>query len=105
MADDPRLLAARSEYGYTDRIDRAMTDEPEAVTAEEQRQLTRYAALSAAAEARADWRTRRARIAAELEAVAAQGYARGLGSELRLVERQLLKLDTLVARSVADLGL
>jgi hypothetical protein len=31
--DRPRLLAARSEYGYTDRPDRSLRDEPEAVAA------------------------------------------------------------------------
>ena len=41
-----RLLALRSELGYTERIDRALPDEPEAVSPEEQRQITRAARRS-----------------------------------------------------------
>lgn len=36
MSDAPRLLAARSEYGYTDHPSLALGMEPEAVSAEEQ---------------------------------------------------------------------
>jgi hypothetical protein len=104
MSELPRLLAARSEYGYTDRPDRAMRDEPEAVSADAQRQMTRQAALGAAAEARADWHERQARIKAELALVAGQAYARGLSPELRVLERQLLKLDGMIGRNLANLG-
>jgi hypothetical protein len=41
MSDLVRLLALRSEVGYTDRIDRALPDEPEAVSSDEQRRQTR----------------------------------------------------------------
>jgi hypothetical protein len=100
----PRLLAAKSEYGYTDRIDRAMRDEPEAVSAEEQRLLTRRATLVAVYEARLHWDASRIRIRAELASVADQGYAHDLGPELRLMERQLQKLELLVSRKLADLS-
>jgi hypothetical protein len=41
--DKPRLLAARSEHGYTDRVGEALRDEPEAVPADEQRRQTQEA--------------------------------------------------------------
>jgi hypothetical protein len=41
--DPPRLLALYSELGYTDRIDRALPDEPEAVSAAEQQRQTQLA--------------------------------------------------------------
>ena len=43
MPDLVRLLALRSELGYTDRIDRALPDEPEAVSSDEQRRQTHAA--------------------------------------------------------------
>ena len=39
----PRLLHQRSHYGYTDRPSQALRQEPEAVSADEQRKLTRRA--------------------------------------------------------------
>lgn len=41
--DKPRLLAAHSEYGYTDDPHRAMPGEPEAVSYDEQQRITRHA--------------------------------------------------------------
>jgi hypothetical protein len=44
QAGDPvRLLAARSEHGYTDNRFMALPDEPEAVSPAEQRRLTQLA--------------------------------------------------------------
>lgn len=42
----PRLLHQRSQFGYTDRYVEAMSDEPEAVPADYQRELTRRAQRS-----------------------------------------------------------
>jgi hypothetical protein len=100
----PRLLAARSEFGYTDRVDRALQEEPEAVPPDYQREITRRAALDAKARARADYYDRRRRIAQELAAISRQSYARGLGSDVRLVERQLAKLDKTMAHVLANLA-
>lgn len=105
MSPEPapaRLLAARSEFGYTDRMDRALRDEPEAVSPEEQRRLTRQAGLDAQERARSDWLQRRARLALELDALSRQPYTKTLGSELRLVERQLAKFDRLVCSHLAN---
>lgn len=90
-ADALRLLAARSEHGYTDRLDRALPDEPEAVSADWQRDLTRRAARAHANRVRAEWEERRSRIAAELEGV--RSFARELDEDVRLMQRQLDKLD------------
>jgi len=97
-----RLLAARSEFGYTDRMDRALRDEPEAVSPAEQRRLTRQSGLNAQERARTDWLSRRHRLHAELEELSRQPYTKGLGSELRLMERHLAKLDRLVGPELAN---
>lgn len=88
-----RLLAARSEHGYTDRLDRALPEEPEAVSADCQRQLTARAARSAEARARADWQEHVDRLRAELEGVRRLPYGRELAPELRLLQRGLDQLD------------
>jgi len=92
-AESARLLAAQSEYGYTDRMDRALRDEPEAVSPEEQRRQTSMAQAHAQAIAKADWEARRDRLRGELADLQEQAYTRLLGSELRLMERHLAKLD------------
>lgn len=101
MREPARLLAARSEFGYTDRTDRAMRDEPEAVSSEEQRRQTKQAASQAQQEAKADWASRRGRLRAELAELAAQPYTKTLGSELRVMERQLAKLDNIIGHHLA----
>lgn len=45
VTDEPRLLAARSELGYVTHTHQALPDEPEAVSADEQRRITRDAQL------------------------------------------------------------
>jgi hypothetical protein len=100
VTEPARLLAARSEFGYTDRMDKALRDEPEAVSSEEQRRLTRQASLEAQARARQDWGARYQRLRLELADLHAQPYSKGLGSELRLMERQLAKLDRLVGLAI-----
>jgi len=95
-----RLLAARSEFGYTDRMDRALRDEPEAVSPAEQRRLTKQAGLDAQARARQDWDGHYQRLRLELADLHGQAYAKALGSELRLMERHLAKLDRLVRLAI-----
>ncbi len=92
MSELLRLLAARSEHGYTDRLAHALREEPEAVSADEQQQLTRAAARSAKARTRSDWQARRDRIAAELDAVRTLSYARDVAPELRVAEQALARL-------------
>jgi nitrate/nitrite-specific signal transduction histidine kinase len=61
MNEQLRLLAARSEHGYTDRIAEALIHEPEAVPADYQQHITR------SAQADADHRRRQERAAAQAE--------------------------------------
>jgi hypothetical protein len=99
---EARLLAAKSEFGYTERIDRALKDEPEAVSPEEQRRQTRAAARGAADRAKLDWAVRHDHLQAELTELSRQPYARGLSPELRLMTRQLAKLDKLIGTALAN---
>jgi len=85
----PRLLHQRSQFGYTASSAEAMTAEPEAVSADEQRRLTRrahnaeHARDVARAEAACD------AIAAALDQLAA---ARTVESNVRAMRRQLAQL-------------
>jgi hypothetical protein len=55
VEDKPRLLARRSEYGYTDRAQSALPAEPEAVPADYQRHLTAQAHRRAENLVRREW--------------------------------------------------
>ena len=87
-----RLLAVRSEHGYTDRLDRALPEEPEAVSAEEQRQLTARAARAASDRSRSEWEARHEEIATALDGLAALPFARELQPEVRAMRAQLDRL-------------
>jgi hypothetical protein len=89
-SDPPRLLPLRSELGYTDRLDRAMRDEPEAVPADVQEQQS--------TKARRDWIERRRQAWIETRAVvvpALDAFAdvvandRGMLREVRALRRGL----------------
>jgi hypothetical protein len=92
--DAPRLLAAQSQHGYTDRIDRALREEPEAVSLPYQRRLSELAHR----------RDQQRRIVASTAAsdaidVALDGLLRAVGGDHRVSSRARL-----VRRSVAALG-
>lgn len=91
--DRPRLLAARSEHGYVDRPNLALPEEPEAVSAEEQRRQSEQGHR----------RDRQRRIAAYTSAastistalddfVAAVGADSRVVSQVRVVRRQVAAL-------------
>jgi hypothetical protein len=88
---EPRLLARRSELGYTPRTAQALNGEPEAVSAGEQGELTRQAAHRADERERALWRNRRDVIAGQLEH-AHRELDRSIASDLRVIERQLERI-------------
>jgi hypothetical protein len=100
VPDEIRLLARNSTFehatlgvGYTDRIGRALHDEPEAISVEAQDDLA-LRAQRAAREAQLDeWRERRAAVARELEWLYSQRLRRDVRSQLRTVQRQLDRLD------------
>ena len=94
--DPPRLLAARSQFAYTDRLDQAMHDEPEAVSASEQRHLTELGHRRDRERRLAAWRTTRSVITA-----APTGYQpfadAPTKSDLRVLSRVCEKIDRRLA--------
>jgi hypothetical protein len=89
-ADAIRLLALRSEHGYTERVDRALPDEPEAVSAAEQRYQTRQAARLKAERERETWRKARSSILLAIESVHVEV---DVESELRAMRRACERVD------------
>jgi hypothetical protein len=87
-----RLLHRRSELGYTDRPDLALYQEPEAVSADEQRRLTAEARLRADEREREAWRRFREIVMPELAEVT-RVLGNGLASDLRVLARQLERID------------
>jgi hypothetical protein len=96
-----RLLALRSELGYTDRPDRALPEEPEAVSAAEQRELTAQAARAASERYRVEWERRRIEIVVALDELQTLPFARELAPDLRLLQHQLGKLERRVLAQLA----
>lgn len=97
MAADPlRLLAARSELGYVDRVDRALIDEPEAVSAETQRMLTESAHRSRAAQDRSTWLSAQAQIRDAVAMLSAPAFD-GVRGELRIIIRHVERIDKILA--------
>jgi hypothetical protein len=96
--DRPRLLAQRSELAYTSRAEEALRDEPEAVTAGEQRELTRRAHDHARQQRIREWRVAHEAITAAVgsfqSAVPVRGPAR---ATVRALLRCCDKLDREVA--------
>lgn len=89
-ADAVRLLALRSEIGYTDRIDRALPDEPEAVSAAEQRYQTRQAARQRVDRDRQQWTTARAEILGYVDELHVEP---DVENELRAIRRACERID------------
>jgi hypothetical protein len=88
--DALRLLAQRSELGYVDRVDRALTDEPEAVSAAEQRFQTRQAARLKEERERESWRSARSSILLAIESVHVEA---DVEHELRAIRRACERVD------------
>jgi hypothetical protein len=96
MSVEPRLLHRRSEHGYTDRPAQALTAEPEAVSAAEQRRLTTEARRRATEREREAWHRFRTIVVPELVALGGV-LDRGLASDLRALARQLERIDRKLA--------
>jgi hypothetical protein len=83
-----RLLHRRSELGYTPFAGLALLDEPEAISAEEQRRQTLAARRRAAVELRHAWKNARSEIVAALAGFKASARTdRQVLDGLRAVER------------------
>jgi hypothetical protein len=87
--DPVRLLHRHSPHGYTDRPEKALHFEPEAVSAEDQTWIV-YRAHRAERDAQLlRFRERRARIEREIDWLYSQRFARDVSKQLRFLRRQL----------------
>lgn len=90
MAADPlRLLHRHSAHGYTDRLDKAMHNEPEAVSAETQAQLSSEARQKALGEFKQRLAIERGRIEASLQNLEAHPDARRFRQDIGAVRAAL----------------
>jgi hypothetical protein len=93
-ADEPRLLAARSERGYTSRVAEALPSEPEAVGELEQQTQTLAARRRWAAEQRRAWGTARQHIFGAVEVFKRDGHPDArLLADVRALEPQVQRVD------------
>jgi len=104
VLDAPRLLARNSTrehpllgVGYTDELDHAMRDEPEAVPLDYQQLLTARAHRTARQAQLDEWATRRASIQREIDWLYSQRFQVDVSKALRVLRRQLDRLDKLIA--------
>jgi hypothetical protein len=104
LSDPPRLLARNSTHehpmlgtGYTDEPDRAMRDEPEAVSVSDQLVLAARAHRTARERQLEEWQTRRASIQREIDWLHSQRFQADVSKSLRVLRRQLSRLDKLIA--------
>lgn len=92
MLDPPRLLAQRSELGYTERLDQAMPDEPEAISTTYQQRVTADAERQRIARERAAWVDARDTIRAKLATLGGPTFDSSR-SELRSIARLIDRID------------
>jgi hypothetical protein len=97
--DRPRLIARRSELGYVERAALALPHEPEAVDAATQAGLT-LAAHRRQVRERADaWQTGRRLILDGVRVVRAARPPRAIVGDLRVLERQVSRIDDRLRRT------
>jgi hypothetical protein len=96
-SDQPRLLCRASQYGYTDRLDQALLDEPEAISREDQVIITARSHRTAHALQLQEWEARRDAIARELSWLYSQRLQRDVRTSLRSLQRNLDRLDQKLA--------
>jgi hypothetical protein len=94
--EPPRMLHALSQFGYTHVPAHAMNHEPEAVSAEEQRLLTRRAQLHAIERRRRDWFDLRASLEQDVRLIAST-FGREAPDEIRALRRAAERLDRRLA--------
>ena len=90
------MLALRSELGYTDRVDRALQDEPEAVSVAYQRLLTDDSHRLAVLQTRATWVSVRDTIRESVESLSGVGFD-NVRRDIRALLRQVDRIDKSVA--------
>lgn len=94
--DLPRLLHVRSEFAYTDQPHDALPDEPEAVSADYQRRLSTDAPRRAQAREREVLLLFRQTLVIELAALRGYKLNTDIVSCLRVIERQVERIDRLI---------
>jgi hypothetical protein len=97
VTEPPRLLAARSEHGYTSRIAEALPVEPEAVSAQTQTFLTSTARQHATRTRRHAWLEQRRRLEADLAELAGT-FGPLITDELRGLRRGIDRLHSKLAQ-------
>jgi hypothetical protein len=97
--DAPRLLHRNSTHGYTDDPALALHLEPEAVPAETQEWITARVHRSEREAQLLHWRERRAVIEHEITWLYSQQFQRDISKSLRVLRRQLDRIDKLIAAS------
>jgi len=83
--------------GYTDEPDRAMRDEPEAVSVSDQLALAARAHRTARERQLEEWQLRRDTIQREIDWLYSQRFQADVNKSLRVLRRQLSRLDKLIA--------
>jgi hypothetical protein len=94
--DRPRLLAARSEHGYTTNPLAAMKDEPEAVSEVKQAELTVRSRRAERERLRDAWRPAHSLITAAIVGFLPVADRRSQ-SDLRVIERTAARIDQRLA--------
>lgn len=97
MPDTLRLLHRNSQHGYTDDPSRALSTEPEAISEHAYHELEHKAAIQRAETQRIEWAKHRATITRELAWLQSQRFRRDVRSQTRALERQLQRIDSLIA--------
>ena len=92
LVDPLRLLAQRSEVGYTDRQDLAMPDEPEAVPVDYQQRITR----DAHARPRDTFVDARETMRDALKTLDGNGFA-AIAADVRLILRTIERMNRKLA--------
>jgi hypothetical protein len=94
--DPARLLHAKSQYGYTRSTAEALPDEPEAVSAPYQAELTRQAHVAAELRKQRVWHQHR-QVMWQVFSFVEQAFGREVASELRALQRDMARLDRRLA--------
>jgi hypothetical protein len=93
VSESVRLLAAKSEHGYTDDPTKALVDEPEAVSPSYQRYLTREAERRRRVVLLEVWIGCRRRIDEELSVLAATKFDVDVTGDIRAMRGTLERAD------------
>ena len=95
--DPPRFLHRQSQRGYTERLDKAMVAEPEAVDAATSEWITWSAHQRERQAFIAVWTARRDEITKQLDWLLAQRDGDRIERDVRAARRQLDRIDQRIA--------